>query len=339
MNEFAKNLCAMRKEKGWTQTELADKLGVTNQAISKWEKRDSFPDTAILIPLSELFGVTVDSMLKDRYRTCGEKDGVADCEDSGACVNDCPRGENGRGERAESRESGDDIKGHLADEIVAERPAEWRKAFAAILCAGLGVIFAAIIEIVLVGILIPDFAVYGTIVMLALIAAGVTCIVYAGIKNTVYFLSIDDERWKPAMQSFAKRISVGVCLCVLSAAAFTACGLSELYPSAKVVVWSVALTVGFALIFAAVALLIVGGLGFSNAVRECAPEYARSKKKETGLSRFSGLVMLVATGAFLSLGFLWNLWHPGWVVFPLGGILCAILGAIDDASGKRGKDD
>ena len=49
--------------------------------------------------------------------------------------------------------------------------------------------------------------------------------------------------------------------------------------------------------------------------------------------------MLVATGAFLSLGFLWNLWHPGWVVFPLGGILCAILGAIDDASGKRGKDD
>ncbi len=335
MNEFAKNLCAMRKEKGWTQTELADKLGVTNQAISKWEKGDSFPDTAILIPLSELFGVTVDSMLKDRYQPCGEKDGAAVCEDSGACANDCRRGENGRGERAERSERDYDP----ADEIVAERPAEWRKAFAGILCAGLGVIFAAIIEIVLVGILKPDFAVYGTIVMLALLAAGVTCIVYAGIKNTVYFLNIKDERWKPAMRSFAKRISVGVCLCVLSAAAFTACGLSEIYPSAKVVVWSVALTAGFTLIFTAVALFIVGGLGFSNAVRACAPEYARAKKKETGLSRFSGLVMLVAAGAFLTLGFLWNLWHPGWVVFPLGGILCAILGAIDDASGKREKDD
>lgn len=34
--------------------------------------------------------------------------------------------------------------------------------------------------------------------------------------------------------------------------------------------------------------------------------------------------MLIATFIYLSLGFIWNLWHPGWVVFPLGGVLCAI---------------
>lgn len=41
MNDFGKNLNSLRKLKGWTQTELADKLGVTNQAISKWENGDN----------------------------------------------------------------------------------------------------------------------------------------------------------------------------------------------------------------------------------------------------------------------------------------------------------
>lgn len=40
---------------------------------------------------------------------------------------------------------------------------------------------------------------------------------------------------------------------------------------------------------------------------------------------FCGAVMLTATGIYLLLGFVWNLWHPGWVVFPIGGIICAII--------------
>ena len=43
-----------------------------------------------------------------------------------------------------------------------------------------------------------------------------------------------------------------------------------------------------------------------------------------GAGRFDGVVMLIATAIFLALGFLFKLWHPGWVVFPIGGIICAI---------------
>ena len=38
-----------------------------------------------------------------------------------------------------------------------------------------------------------------------------------------------------------------------------------------------------------------------------------------------GAIMLTATGIYLFLGFTRFLWHPGWVVFPIGGILCAIV--------------
>lgn len=60
-NEF---LYELRKEKNLTQNEVADKLGVTNKAVSKWETGETFPDTAQLVPLADLFGVTVDELLR-----------------------------------------------------------------------------------------------------------------------------------------------------------------------------------------------------------------------------------------------------------------------------------
>ena len=47
-----------------TQQELADKLCVTNRAVSKWETGETFPETAQLVPLANTFGVTVDELLR-----------------------------------------------------------------------------------------------------------------------------------------------------------------------------------------------------------------------------------------------------------------------------------
>lgn len=66
MNEFGNRLYSLRKSKGMTQQELADRLGVTDKAVSKWETGEAFPETAQLVPLSDIFGVTVDDLLRGK---------------------------------------------------------------------------------------------------------------------------------------------------------------------------------------------------------------------------------------------------------------------------------
>lgn len=54
---------SLRREKEWTQEELAEKLGVSAQAVLKWENDVSCPDIMLLPEISKLFGVTVDALL------------------------------------------------------------------------------------------------------------------------------------------------------------------------------------------------------------------------------------------------------------------------------------
>ena len=61
--EIANKLQQMRKKNGLSQEELAAKMGVTRQAVSKWERAESAPDMENLILLSKLYGVTIDEML------------------------------------------------------------------------------------------------------------------------------------------------------------------------------------------------------------------------------------------------------------------------------------
>ena len=58
------NIAALRKEKGITQEELANILGVSAQAVSKWENNSSCPDVALLTDIADYFGVTVDALLR-----------------------------------------------------------------------------------------------------------------------------------------------------------------------------------------------------------------------------------------------------------------------------------
>jgi len=63
--KFDEKLQKLRKEKGLSQEELAEMMSVSRQAVSRWESGLSYPETEKIITLSEIFGVTVDSLLKE----------------------------------------------------------------------------------------------------------------------------------------------------------------------------------------------------------------------------------------------------------------------------------
>lgn len=62
---LADKIITLRKKNGWSQEELAEKVGVSRQAISKWESAQSVPDLDKILRMSEIFGVTTDFLLKD----------------------------------------------------------------------------------------------------------------------------------------------------------------------------------------------------------------------------------------------------------------------------------
>ncbi len=61
---LADRILELRKQKGYSQEELADRLGVSRQAVSKWESEQSTPDMDKIILMSDLFEVTTDYLLK-----------------------------------------------------------------------------------------------------------------------------------------------------------------------------------------------------------------------------------------------------------------------------------
>lgn len=69
MNGLPQKLYGLRKSRGLLQEELAEKLGVSRQAISKWEMGTGVPTLENLIGISDFFGVTLDSLVKDEHET------------------------------------------------------------------------------------------------------------------------------------------------------------------------------------------------------------------------------------------------------------------------------
>ncbi|PYZ96385.1 transcriptional regulator [Alteribacter lacisalsi] len=61
---FAEKLKNERHKRGWSQEDLAEKLYVSRQSVSKWENGQNYPSIEIIIKVSDLFGVTIDELLK-----------------------------------------------------------------------------------------------------------------------------------------------------------------------------------------------------------------------------------------------------------------------------------
>ena len=62
---FSDNLIKLRKGKSWSQEDLAEKLGISRQAVSKWEVGTSKPDIDNVIKISKLFEVSIDELVNN----------------------------------------------------------------------------------------------------------------------------------------------------------------------------------------------------------------------------------------------------------------------------------
>lgn len=71
---FEEKIVELRKQKGLSQEELAEQLGVSRQAVSRWELGQTLPDIPNLVQLCELFGVSADYLVRDEEQTVEKSD-------------------------------------------------------------------------------------------------------------------------------------------------------------------------------------------------------------------------------------------------------------------------
>ena len=62
---LANKIMMLRKKNGWSQEELAEKVGVSRQSVSKWESMQSIPDLDKILLLAQVFAVSTDYLLKE----------------------------------------------------------------------------------------------------------------------------------------------------------------------------------------------------------------------------------------------------------------------------------
>jgi len=162
MNDFGKFLYVLRKEKGMTQAELAKALGVTNKAVSKWETGESMPDTSLLLPISKLFGVSVDELLKGKRNS----DDIAASED-----------ENSSKEKQKEMFDFDEAKKHI---FTRGKDDEKDKFLLDKICGAFcaSVILLGVLSYLILGIVLNEWSPYWVIVPICALSCGIIGIVF-----------------------------------------------------------------------------------------------------------------------------------------------------------------
>ncbi len=278
---FKEKLQKLRKDRGYSQEQLADIIGVSRQAVSKWESGTSYPETEKLIELSKLFSMSLDELLKEEITE--EKP--------------------------------------ILDPIVESEFISFYKKFSFMISLGVFLCIMAIVATAFVeDIFHSEILEITTFFSLALVA--VVIFVYYGIEFSRYEevekLYKQKAANRPLLREVSKKFSImmtiGVALCILGVILG---GITSELTNLN----GVQALAFFGPVSIGVWLFIYYGMeqGLYN------PE----KSKQNNIdSPIHGVIMLIATIIFLLWGFLWNAWHPAWIVFPIGGILCGIVSII-----------
>ena len=329
---LAEKIINLRKKNGWSQEELAEKLGVTRQSISKYEGAQSIPDLYKILKLSEIFGVTTDYLIKDEL----EEEEYAPSQ----------MHEN----ESESDRSVHKVTMEMANEYL--QIIDWsagKTAFATMLC-----ILSPIVLLMLGAMSeMPNYHIsenaaagIGICVLIVLIAIAVTIFILCGMKTkkyefmekedieTVYGVSGMVKEKRDAYHSmYVTQLVIGIACCI--------CSVIPLFGTLAVSESDFYMVSAVCMLLALVAIgtyFIVRSATKMNAMNQLLEEedYTRQKKHEN--KKMSGPVTvywLIATAIYLAWSFTTNDWDRTWIIWPVVGVLFPAFYAI--VSGIRKK--
>lgn len=332
---FADKLIQLRKKSGWSQEELADQMHVTRQSVSKWEGAQSVPDLDKIIRLSELFGVSIDYLLKDEL------------EDSGVAYETSE----------EETESVRRVSMEEASEFLLVK-----KNTAGPIANGVLLCILSPICLIVLGVLseIPKYGLsenvaagMGMVVLLLMIAVAVTLFIYCGSKTSPFeylekevfeteygVVSMVKDR-KEQFESLHTQCNIiGVALCIL---AILPLFVGVMIDDESDLLMVLMLSVTLALVGVGVNILVRVGViweSFAKLLQE--GDYARKKKARMPfVNAFAGAYWLIATAIYLGYSLATNRWASSWIIWVVAGVvypaLLAVINGLLALSNKNGK--
>ena len=329
---LAEKIINLRKKNGWSQEELAEKLGVTRQSISKYEGAQSIPDLDKILKLSEIFGVTTDYLIKDEL----EEEEYAPSQ----------MHEN----ESESDRSVHKVTMEMANEYL--QIIDWsagKTAFATMLC-----ILSPIVLLMLGAMSeMPNYHIsenaaagIGICVLIVLIAIAVTIFILCGMKTKKYeFMEKEDietaygvsgmvkEKRDAYHSMYVTQLVIGIACCI--------CSVIPLFGTLAVSESDFYMVSAVCMLLALVAIgtyFIVRSATKMNAMNQLLEEedYTRQKKHEN--RKMSGPVTvywLIATAIYLAWSFTTNDWDRTWIIWPVVGVLFPAFYAIVNGIRKK----
>jgi len=323
----SEKITRLRKERGLSQEELAEKLSVSRQSISKWESGAAIPEVDKIIALSEIFGVSTDYLLKSN-------------EDLGETAAQS----NAKSTRTVS---GDEANSYM---LLASK-GSYIVALGVFLCI-ISIIPLLLISTAIDGNLLQMKESVGLAislsVLLTLVAVAVGLFIYAGIKFSKFeYLEEDfilDEKYLKSLteksEKISKRFSVGViaaiCTIIVSVIPFLVIAILQISDFATII----ALCAMLFVISVAVSIIIIVGLpkGASDKLL-CVGDYTKAKKESKKmLEAFSSLHWTLALIIYLAYSFATHNWAESWIIWPIAGILYGIIEGVFNAVKKTTKN-
>lgn len=317
---LADKITELRKKNGWSQEELAEMLDVSRQAISKWESAQSTPDMNRILKMSELFGVSTDSLLKD---------------DMTIQPAEVPA-ENAQSLRTVSME---EAAGFLAYKAVAAG----RIALGVMLCVLSPIaliVLAGLQESGVIGITQTAAVGIGLVILLLLVGTAVALFLTTGFMgqryeymekeaiDTAYGVDgLAKERREKYRPVYSKHLVIGILLCVAAALPiFIAMILFSENSNASII------AVGLLLALAAIGcLLIVHACiiwgGYQMLLQE--GDYTAEAKAETRRNEPLAIIYWgIMVAAFLTISFIWDAWDRSWIIWPVAGVVYGVVLAV-----------